>query len=481
MGGIGKTTLSQLVYNDRKVRAHFDKRIWICVSDPFEEIQILAAIAQGLDIPYHPKANALETYSQFIYDSIKDVEKKKRKIKKKEKTKFLIVLDDVWNPTAYQWEQVIKPLSVGAKGSKILVTTRIEKVAVMMGVANNVIHLEMLSEEYCRLLFFHFASMGSRERKETRMLEVGNELVKKCKGLPLAAKTLGSLMRGKKTLEEWEGVLNSRIWKLKEFEENVFQPLLLSYYDLAPTIRRCLLYCAIFPKDYQMDRVDLIHLWMSQDYLNVKEKTEDIYMIGEAYFEDLVMRSFFQDFKRDVEGNISCFKMHDIVHDFVQYLTNNEISILDVRYPNRRLELPNAKVHHVNLTFDNESLLFPPANLRTVILDGYWGYGAESLFQLKSLRTLKMSKFWGIIPNELGGLIHLRYLNLSNNHSEELPESMCELYNLQTLIVAESSALQRLPQGVGKLINLRHLDVRGCIRLRLTGIGKLAGLRTVLS
>ncbi|XP_062016032.1 putative disease resistance protein RGA3 [Rosa rugosa] len=154
MGGIGKTTLCQLVYNDKRVKDHFDNRIWICVSEPFEEIQIVAAIAQGLGIRDHPASNALETYSQYIISCIKKIDNGE---KKRDETKFLIVLDGVRNPTESQWEQVIKPLREGARGSRILVTTRIEKVAVMMGVASNVIHLEMLSEDDCRSLFFHFA------------------------------------------------------------------------------------------------------------------------------------------------------------------------------------------------------------------------------------------------------------------------------------------------------------------------------------
>ncbi|CAB4272882.1 unnamed protein product [Prunus armeniaca] len=129
MGGIGKTTLAQLAYNDERVRNQFQNRVWVCVSNPFE-IKIAKAIIEG---------------------------------------------------------------------SRILVTTRKEGV---------------LSEQNCLSLFNHL-DFGDRKRDDA-LEKIGEKIVKKCKGLPLAAKTLGSLMRFKKTRREWLNVLKSKIWELEE-------------------------------------------------------------------------------------------------------------------------------------------------------------------------------------------------------------------------------------------------------------------------
>ncbi|XP_021830712.1 putative disease resistance protein RGA3 [Prunus avium] len=322
MGGIGKTTLAQLAYNDEKVQAHFNTRIWVCVSDPFDEIKIAKAIIKGLKKWNTPASNELQTLLEFIHESFKG-------------KKFLLVLDDVWNKDYTKWEPLELALQNGAVGSRILVTTRREDVARMMGASTDMVNLEVLSEENCRALFYHIA-LADREKNESKVLEfIGKEIVKKCKGLPLVAKTLGGLMRYKKKRKEWEDVLNSKIWELDVVEEQVFQPLLLSYYDLAPAIKRCLLYCVIFPKDYNIVKDELIELWMSQNYLNsIGNKEKEA--LGEMYFDNLVMRSFFQEFEKDELGNITQCKMHDVVHDFLQFLTKNECLVLEAEGGNNK-------------------------------------------------------------------------------------------------------------------------------------------------
>ncbi|KAL8498708.1 hypothetical protein ACS0TY_021875 [Phlomoides rotata] len=49
VGGLGKTTLAQLVFNDQRVSQHFDAKMWVCVSDDFDLKAILKAIIESVN------------------------------------------------------------------------------------------------------------------------------------------------------------------------------------------------------------------------------------------------------------------------------------------------------------------------------------------------------------------------------------------------------------------------------------------------
>ncbi|CAN6583201.1 unnamed protein product [Malus baccata var. baccata] len=475
MGGMGKTTLAQLAFNDENVKACFGIRIWVCVSDPFDEMKIAKAIISGAKA-VSPNSDELEDFFQCMSESIKG-------------KKFLLVLDDVWTEDQRKWDRLKLPLiQGGAHGSRILVTTRKQEVADMMGAPTRTIYLERLSEQNCLSIF---NSMAFYNRDKDGVLEaIGEEIAKKCKGLPLAAKTLGSLMRYKKTRKEWQEVLNSKIWDLEEVEQQVFQPLLLSYFDLAPTVKRCLLYCVIFPKDHLIDKDYLIELWMSQDYLYSKGNTEKE-IIGQRCFDNLVMRSFFQDFEEDDNGNIWRCKMHDIVHDFLQFLTLNECFTMEVKGGNNTIKPLGDKIHHLTLMLAPKGPLscvsfFGHKNdLRTLAtFDSKFTIVVSTLIlQLKHLRTLKLSgNSIEEFPEEIGELVHLRFIDLSENYGlKKLPKALCNLYNLQTLRLNMCWKLESLPQSMGKLINLKHLYVGGYFELKYLPkrIGRLTNLRTL--
>jgi len=188
-------------------------------------------------------------------DDSEDVQMVHERLKEKlSGKKFFLVLDDVWNETQENWEAVRTPLTYGAPGSRILVTTRGEKVASNM--RSKVHRLKHLKEDECLKVFEKHALRGDELELNDEKKEIGRRIIEKCKGLPLALKTIGSLLRTKSSISDWQSVLENDIWDLPKEVENM-PALLLSYQHLPSHLKRCFAYCALFPKDYEFDKKDV--------------------------------------------------------------------------------------------------------------------------------------------------------------------------------------------------------------------------------
>ncbi|KAG5223392.1 disease resistance protein [Salix suchowensis] len=485
LGGIGKTTLAQLAFNDAKVTAHFEKNIWVCVSEPFDEVRIAKAILEQLE-GSTPNLAELQSLLPRVSQSING-------------KRVLLVLDDVWTENHRQWEQLKPSLASCARGSRILVTTRKGAVAAMMG-TDHQIDIGTLSDDACRSIFNHVAFYKRSKEEREKLTDIGNKIANKCKGFPLAAKVLGGLMQSKRTREEWEDVLSSELWRLHEVdkdqvEKEIFLPLVLSYYDLPSVVRRCFLYCAMFPKDYVMSRDELVKMWMAQGYLK-ETPSRDMEVVGEQYFQVLAARSFFQDIKEYGREDLQ-FKMHDIVHDFAQYMTENEyLTVDDNNLGEATMGTSIERVHHLSMMLSRETS-FPSSihrakGLRSLLINssgdpwlgGQWLRAAlpDVMKQLTCIRSLNLSRsLTKEIPKEVGKLIHLRHLNLEwCRELVSLPETMCDLCNLQSLDVTRCWSLKELPRAIGKLIKLRHLRIDSSgVAFMPKGIERLTCLRTL--
>ncbi|KAK4413822.1 putative disease resistance protein RGA3 [Sesamum alatum] len=206
-GGVGKTTLAQSVYNEPEINKHFDLRSWICVSDPFDEWRIARAI---LGEGERTDRDTLQSLLKRVHDFLS-------------KRKFIIVLDDVWTEDRSKWEPLRSCLK-GLPGSRVLVTTRSERVARVMG-SHEIQWLGYLSEEDCWSILSQVAFAGRMKEERNKLEGVGRMIATKCKGLPLAARSMGSMLSFRNSLREWEDVLGSPLWMLEEVAEEVFRVL----------------------------------------------------------------------------------------------------------------------------------------------------------------------------------------------------------------------------------------------------------------
>uniref|UniRef100_A0A804IFB8 Disease resistance RPP13-like protein 1 n=1 Tax=Musa acuminata subsp. malaccensis TaxID=214687 RepID=A0A804IFB8_MUSAM len=294
---------------------------------------------------------------------------------------------------------------------------------------------------------------------------------------------VGGLLKEGMNEKDWRNIAESEIWQLPQNEEGVLPVLQLSYQCLPPHLKRCFVFCSLFPKDHRFYEDDLVWLWMAEGYVDQANNME-MEDTGSRYFLDLVNRSFFQEAHWE-----STYVMHDLIHDLAQFISEGEFCRID---DDESKEIPNT-TRHLSATLTDGTKLMELScydKLRTLEINSksFWfDFRVKSpLFiqfeKLKNIRVLILQNY-GLreLPEKIGGLIHLRYLDISyNNYIRRLPESLCGLYNLRVLDLLFCE-LQSLPHGMSKLINLMHLIVEDKIISEINDVGKLTSLQKLCS
>jgi Leucine-rich repeat (LRR) protein len=532
IGGLGKTTLAQLIFNDDQIQNHFQLQMWVCVSDPFHVKNIVEKI---LEAATGKKPEPAEMNTLVV--------KLKKEIDGK---KYLLVLDDVWNDDHEKWSELKKVLMGGASGSRILVTTRSEKVARISGTVEPYF-LKGLDEDDSWSLLKQLAFKKGQEPEETSSIAaVGREILKKCSGVPLAIRTIGSLLRFKNSEAEWSSFKKNELSKIPQNATDIIPTLKLSYDHLPSHLKHCFAYCSLFPKDHWFDKSGLIQLWMAQGFVKSCDgQNRCLEEVGNEYFMDLLWRSFFQEARTDNFGDINYCKMHDLMHDLAISVAGSLITTLD----NMKRNL-HEKTRHISVVdyydFDASSIttsLCKASSIRTFLCNPTSFFtrlspstvvnflDCEAIFssskflrvldlhernhellprsigklmhlryldlsdnenlkklpnciiRLQNLQTLKLRSCKNLeLPSSIGELKHLRYLDLSwNKNLKKLPNSMSRLLNLQTLELLNCGKLEELPRDMKELVNLRHLKMQGCGRLTYMprGLGLLTNLQTL--
>ncbi|XP_066377069.1 putative disease resistance protein RGA3 [Miscanthus floridulus] len=466
MGGMGKTTLAQLVYNDSAVQKHFQVQIWVCVSENFDVDSLFKIIVK----------EAEKNGCQMTGDSTK--EKFKSAVSGK---KYLLVLDDVWNREANKWDKLRSYLHHGAPGSSVLTTTRDKNIARFMGTieAHKIKHLE---ESYIEKIIKKEAFSVQAQKPDDKLLNMVGDVAKRCSGSPLAATALGSVLRTKNTVQEWEAVLNRST--ICDDENGILPVLKLSYNCLPPHMRQCFAFCAMFPKDHEIDVEMLIRLWMANSFIPEQKRVcpEDI---GKQIFNELAQRSFFQEVQQDkFYRQITC-KIHDLMHDVAQDSMRKECAAIDTKLSQSE-DFPYS-ARHLFLSVDieenvlNASIEKGSPAIQTLICDRSEIADVQKLS--KYLRPVRALKTWQGPFLKPKYLHHLRYLDLSRSDIVALPEDITILYHLQTLNLSHCTRLEQLPKAMKYMTALRHLYTHGCPKLTSMPpeLGHLTSLQTLTS
>ncbi|OAY81048.1 Disease resistance protein RGA2 [Ananas comosus] len=245
IGGMGKTTLAQVVFNDPRVRHYFETRIWICVSEIFDVKRLTKEVISNVDLRHQTdgKNSSLSRTNRknlTLYQTggknfsslqvvLNEIATSKR---------FLLVLDDVWNEDKMEWDKFYAPMRSGYRGSMILTTTRSSKVADIMGTMDSIFLEGLPDDSFWE--FFKTCAFGYGNEKLNQELEsIAKKIATKLKGTPLAAKTVGGLLKEKMDANHWRSIMNSEMWKLRQ--------------------------------DYEIDEVSLIELWVAQGFVTSED------------------------------------------------------------------------------------------------------------------------------------------------------------------------------------------------------------------
>ncbi|ESW22946.2 hypothetical protein PHAVU_004G008620 [Phaseolus vulgaris] len=468
MGGLGKTTLAQHVYSDPKIEdVKFDIKAWVCVSDHFHVLTVTRTILEAITNQKDDSGNL-----EMVHKKLKE---------KLSGKKFLLVLDDVWNERPAEWEAVRTPLSYGAPGSRILVTTRGEKVASSM--RSEVHILKQLGEDECWKVFVNHALKDGDLELKDELRKVGRRIVEKCKGLPLALKTIGCLLRTKSSISDWKNILESNIWELPKEHSEIIPALFLSYRYLPSHLKRCFAYCALFPKDYEFVKKELIFLWMAQNFLQSPQQMRHLEEVGEEYFNDLLSRSFFQH-----SNFVGHFVMHDLLNDLAKYVcadfcfrlefdsgqcipkTTRHFSFEynDVISFNGFGSLTDAK--RLRSFLPTSKMLGENWNFKIKLLPLFthnWNFKISIHDLFSKIKFIRVLSLYGCsdlkkVPDSVGDLKHLHSLDLSLCiEIKRLPNSICLLYNLLILKLNFCSKLEEFPINLHKLTKLCCLEFKG--------------------
>ncbi|XP_024198107.1 disease resistance protein RPM1 isoform X2 [Rosa chinensis] len=465
MGGSGKTTLIAKTFSHERVKRHFECSAWITVSQTYAMVDLFRSLIIELyksrkeDFPANLNAMSSRELIEILTDYLGS-------------KKYLVVLDDVWEIRV--WREIKVSLQDRQRGSRIVLTTRNEEVASnSFGVESYVHHIQPLQKNEAWELFSKKAFLTYQHRTcPTELKSLAFQLVDKCEGLPLAIVALGGLMSSKKSLDQWQQVCNSLNWHLANNSslDPVKNILLLSFDNLPSQLKHCFLYCSLFPEDFVIKRKRLIRLWIAEGFVeHVKGVTPE--EVADGYLWGLCFHNMLQVVERNETGRPKEVKMHDLMRELA--LSTSEKEKFGHVYDGREvIEDISTRRLSIHRTSNGEIKSWPGmSKIRSLLVFATdmssLSFSNALVSQFKLLRTLDLEDVQiDKLPDAVVYLFNLRYLNLKGSLIKELPESIGRLRNLQFLKM-DRTKIELLPQGIAKLLNLRYLTMYRLNKLEL--------------
>ncbi|KAL2492447.1 putative disease resistance RPP13-like protein 3 [Abeliophyllum distichum] len=441
MGGIGKTMLARNVFDDPHIKYHFHTRAWTTISQEYNVQKMLTDLLDS--------TSNIENIAEKLYKYLKG-------------KRYLIVLDDMWDTKA--WDEVQSLFPDDNNGSRIILTTRIADVAFYARSSIAIHHLSCLSPEKSWNLL-HQTVFGE-ERCPCELEEIGKQIAKNCKGLPLALVVIGGLLyKCRRTHECWMYVKQNVNSAVSGTDDQFMEILLLSYNHLPYHLRACFLYMAVFPEDYQIRKSELIKLWVAEGFIK-PDRSKSLEALAEKYVEDLLDRNMILAHERSYTGKIKVCSIHDLMRDLCVRKAQEENFLL--LYDQRVKNFPEGTYNQRRVSSHSDIYGHHPediygSHVRSLL---YMNQPRESFHSETSFTTifllLRVLDAFRIRFHEFPvKLVNLRYIVLKCIRNCELPASISKLCNLQTLIIYSGDTV-KLPSDIWKMPRLRHIWTWKC-------------------
>jgi hypothetical protein len=295
-----------------------------------------------------------------------------------------------------------------------------------------------------------------------------------------------SISGTKQEIRDWMNILESSTWSE---EAKILPALMVSYNHLPSYMKQCFAFCAVFPKDHEMDKLVMVHHWIASGFIP-SEMASDPEATGNAIFSQLVRRSFFQDVQTKCSQatgdygyhNVTTCKIHDLMHDLAIDRSGNECFCL---HKHSEIQKIKQGVRYLACSHPDKigSVMQHCQSIRSIFsLYKDQKFVKHLSITNNTLRVLGLHIF-GIkeFYFEPAFMKHLRYLDLSGSLIRVLPEGLSALYNLEALILNNFCRLDYLPEGMKYMVSLRHVYLDGCQNLKCmpADLGQLNSLRTL--
>lgn len=438
--GLGKTTLARQVYDGLGV--NFEYRVFVSISQSCD----MAGILKYLLFQFHNRDYSCdESEIQKLIDQIRDFLQDKR---------YFVIIDDIWDIET--WQVLKCALCENSRGSVIMTTTRMYDVAKSCCSSNGdlVYNIRPLSVADSEKLFLNRV-FGHEKEFPPNLKEVSKDILKKCGGLPLAINAISRLLAAEKNKEEWGHVgLSSVFVQGEKSDIDAMKYILsLSYFDLPPHLRSCLLYLTMFPEGCLIEKERLVQRWISEDFIRSVDG-EDLVEVGERYLYELVNRSLIESVGVPYDGKARFFRVHGVILHFL-ILRSTEENFCTLTSNQSR---PDYKVRRLSLFANKDPSCIAQLDLshaRSLGASGHLGQLTSSV-KSNALRVLDLqdcSELGNHDVKEIGRNPLLRYLNISGTDITELPIQIADLEFLETL----DASFTELIEVPGALTCLRQL------------------------